>query len=258
MKIAVLGLGEAGARFARDLLELGEQVAGWDPAPGRSLPGVSAASDGEAAEGAGLVLGISSASVAVASATSVAPHLGAGAVFADCNTGSPGLKRAVAGALEGSGALFADVALMAPVGRAGLRTPCLVSGPGAARFAEMMTAYGTPVEVVDERPGSAAARKLLRSVFMKGLAAAVVEALASAEHLGLRDWLADDIAGELERADRGLLDRLVEGSRRHARRRIEEMEAAAALERELDVVPRVAEAAVGVLAELSALELERD
>ena len=37
------------------------------------------------------------------------------------------------------------------------------------------------VEVIDGPIGAAATRKLLRSVFYKGLAAAVVEALAAAE-----------------------------------------------------------------------------
>ena len=31
MKFAVLGLGEAGSRFANDLAELGHTVKGWDP-----------------------------------------------------------------------------------------------------------------------------------------------------------------------------------------------------------------------------------
>jgi hypothetical protein len=41
--------------------------------------------------------------------------------------------------------------------------------------------------------------------------------------------------------------RLVEGSRRHAARRIDEMEAAAALEQELGLEPHVARAAAAVL-----------
>jgi hypothetical protein len=85
---------------------------------------------------------------------------------------------------------------------------------------------------------------------MKGMAAAVIEALASAEGMGLRDWLYEDIAHELETADRALLGRLVEGSRLHAHRRVGEMRAAAALEREIGVAPRVAEASIGWLIEL--------
>jgi 3-hydroxyisobutyrate dehydrogenase-like beta-hydroxyacid dehydrogenase len=44
---------------------------------------------------------------------------------------------------------------------------------------------GAAVEVVGEKPGEAALRKLLRSVFFKGMAAAVLEALEAARKFGL-------------------------------------------------------------------------
>ena len=31
MKIAIIGLGEAGSHFANDLVEMGLEVSGWDP-----------------------------------------------------------------------------------------------------------------------------------------------------------------------------------------------------------------------------------
>lgn len=254
MNVAILGLGEAGSRFARDLLAAGVRVAGWDPAPSTprdAVPGlVRARSNHDAVAGADLVLSLNAAEVAESVAAAAASHMMDGAVFADLNTGSPGLKLGVAAALADRSIAFVDVALMAPVQRAGLATPCLACGGGAARFAEMMAPLGTPVDVVEGGPGAAAARKLLRSVFMKGMAAAAVEALASAEGMGLRDWLYEEIAHELETADRALLGRLVEGSRLHARRRIGEMRAVAALEREVGVTPRVAEASISWLMEL--------
>ena len=58
----------------------------------------------------------------------------------------------------------------------GLATPALASGAGAERFAELFGPLGMPVEVVGATPGDAAGLKLLRSVFMKGIAAAAIEA----------------------------------------------------------------------------------
>jgi len=129
----------------------------------------------------------------------------------------------------------------------GLRTPSLASGPGAAAFVELVGPLGMPVEVVSAVPGDAAERKLLRSVFMKGLAAAAVEGLEAATAAGEADWLYEEIA---EVIGAPLLDRLLDGSRVHAVRRIEEMEAACELLRALGVEPRVAAAAVGVLQQL--------
>ncbi|MGH8982137.1 MAG: DUF1932 domain-containing protein, partial [Acidimicrobiales bacterium] len=94
---------------------------------------------------------------------------------------------------------------------------------------------GTEVEVVDGPAGAAAQRKLLRSVFYNGMGAAVLEALAAARAAGLEDWMREHLRQELTAADGALVDRLEDGSVRHARRRAHEMAAAAALLAELGV-----------------------
>jgi 3-hydroxyisobutyrate dehydrogenase-like beta-hydroxyacid dehydrogenase len=240
-RIAVIGLGEAGSAIARDLAAAGAAVVGFDPAV-RDGGVERAASAAEAAGGADVVVSVNAASVAADVARSVSAALSRDAVFADLNTASPGAKRAVAAIVEAGGARFADVALMAPVAGRGLRTPALASGPGAARFAEVVGGLGMPVTAIGPETGAAAARKLVRSVFMKGLAAAIGESLAAADRIGGRDAVYADIAATLTDADEALLRRLVEGSVRHAARRAEEMAAACAMLDELGVEPRVAAA----------------
>lgn len=142
---------------------------------------------------------------------------------------------------------------MSPVPGKGLKTPSLASGPGAPLYRERLGPLGAVVEVVGEKAGEAATRKLLRSVFFKGMAAAVVEALEAARRLGLEAEVKANIAQSLREADEGLVDRLVEGSLRHARRRHEEMLAAAELLLEAGVEPRVARAAAEQLATLADL-----
>ena len=134
-----------------------------------------------------------------------------------------------------TGADFADVALMGVVPRDGLRTPALVSGPGAQAFAEHLGPLGMPVEVLGEEPGAAATRKLLRSVFMKGLAASCLESLRAARAAGCEDWMREEIEAVLTGADAALLERLVTGSARHATRRIGEVRDARELLAELGV-----------------------
>jgi 3-hydroxyisobutyrate dehydrogenase-like beta-hydroxyacid dehydrogenase len=240
--VAVIGLGEAGGAIAADLVAAGVTVRGWDPV--RDAPkGVEPAADeAGAARGAEIVLSLNSAAVAVEVAASAAPGLEQGALFADMNTAGPAVKRAAAEAAGSGGATFADVALLGAVPGRGLGTPALVSGPGAERFAEALGPLGMPVTAVGPEVGAASARKLARSVFAKGLAAAVGESLEAARALGCEDWLYADIESTLSAADAALLRRLVEGSRLHAGRRVEEMEAAVALLEELGVDPRVASA----------------
>jgi 3-hydroxyisobutyrate dehydrogenase-like beta-hydroxyacid dehydrogenase len=239
-RIAVLGLGEAGGRIARDLRDAGADVTGFDPAVADSAPDAPTA-----VVGADVVLSLNSAAAALLVAEATLPALGDDALYADLNTSAPKLKRELA-ALVGS--RFVDVALLGPVPSRGLGTPALASGPRADEFAALLGPLGMPVEVVSDVVGAAARRKLLRSVFMKGVATAAVESLAAAERAGERAWLYDEL---VEVVDASLLDRFVEGSHTHAVRRTEEMEAAADLLRELGVAPHMAAASAAVLSDLA-------
>src|SRR5215472_5288021 len=250
--VAVLGLGEAGSAIAADLAAAGAVVRGFDPRV-RPGPGVTACTgDADACRGAAVVVSLTCAHEAEEALTAALPGIGPGAIYADLNTAPAESKVRLAGLAEGSGVAFADVALMSPVPGNGLRTPMLASGPAAGRFARVFGGLGARVDVLPGPPGTAAVRKLVRSVFYKGLAAAVTEALRAAQAAGCEDWLRDNIAGELTRASATTVERLERGSVQHARRRAEEMAAAAALLAELDVPPRIAKASEQWLRQLMA------
>jgi 3-hydroxyisobutyrate dehydrogenase-like beta-hydroxyacid dehydrogenase len=256
LTVALLGLGEAGSVIARELVAAGVAVRAFDPAGGADVAGVQRATDACAAvDGSDVALSLTAASAALDAARDVARVLGEGQVYADLNASGAALKRAVAEVVAPTGARFADVALMGVVPRDGLRTPALASGPGAAVFAAHLGPLGMPVEVLSDEPGDAAARKLLRSVFMKGLAASCLESLRAARAAGCEDWMRAEIEAVLAGADAALLERLVSGSARHATRRIAEVADARELLAELGVEPRVTVAAGGWLAQL---EGERD
>jgi 3-hydroxyisobutyrate dehydrogenase-like beta-hydroxyacid dehydrogenase len=250
--VALLGLGEAGGAIAADLVAQGVVTRGWDPDPDRTVAGAErSSSPGDAVAQADVVLSVNAQAVAVSAAEGVVGVLTAEHLYADLNTTSAEVKRQVAAAIAPSGAAFVDVALLSPVPGNGVRTPCLVSGAGADRFAQVFGALGMPVESIGGLPGDAATRKLLRSVFMKGLAAAVIESLSAAELAGCEPWLRAQIVSVLSGADASLVDRLVEGSKQHARRRIGEMDAAAAVVADLGLEPHVALAAAAVLRSLA-------
>lgn len=219
MRVAVLGMGEAGRRYAADLVAAGHAVVAFDPADVSFPDGVERAeSPARAASGAGLVISLTGARFAEDAARQVAES-GAGACFADFNSADVVTKHAVEAALPGTP--VADVAVLAPVPRAGARTPLVVSGSGARTVAEVFGPAGAAVEVLDADVGAAAGRKLLRSVFMKGLAATVLESISAAEYAGCAQWARAQIAAELGSAE--LVDRLIDGSRQHAARRVHEM-----------------------------------
>jgi 3-hydroxyisobutyrate dehydrogenase-like beta-hydroxyacid dehydrogenase len=251
LTVALLGLGEAGSALAGDLVAAGASVRGFDPAVGGEVAGVQRAADACAAvTGSDVVLSVTAASGAVEAAGDAASGLRTGQVYADLNASGAALKRTVAAVVAPTGAQFADVALMGVVPRDGLRTPALVSGPGAQAFAAALRPLGMPVEVLGGEPGAAAARKLLRSVFMKGLAASCLESLRAARAAGCEEWMRAEIEAVLAGADAPLVERLVTGSARHATRRRGEVADARELLTELGVEPRVTTAAGGWLAQL--------
>jgi 3-hydroxyisobutyrate dehydrogenase-like beta-hydroxyacid dehydrogenase len=248
--IAVLGLGEAGGLISGDLVAAGATVVGFDPR--KSGPdGVRAASsDAGACREADLVLSVNSAHDALDALRQSLPACRPGTIWADLNTSAPGLKQQLFETADGAVEVV-DVAVMAPVPGNGLRVPMTMSGPAAAGAAEILRRYGAQVQLVDGPVGAAATRKLLRSVFYKGLAAAVIEATEAAKAAGLAEWLDGNIREELTRADAATLDRLLKGSRTHAVRRREEMAAAADLLDELGVPARVARASRDWLQDLT-------
>jgi 3-hydroxyisobutyrate dehydrogenase-like beta-hydroxyacid dehydrogenase len=255
-RIAVLGLGEAGSEIARDLVAAGADVRGYDP-KGIDVAGVqSRGSEAEAVADADVVLSLNSSHDAMTALENALPALGAGTLWADLNTASPGLKKALAGRAAARDVDVVDVALMSPVPGKGLRTPMLVSGEAAGRYDELLSALGADVAVQPGPVGTAISRKLLRSVFYKGLAAAVVEALRGAEAAGCADWLRGNIAAELAGFDERTLDRLVDGTLAHATRRADEMAAAAEQLQELGVPARIAAASRDLLVELRDAEKE--
>jgi 3-hydroxyisobutyrate dehydrogenase-like beta-hydroxyacid dehydrogenase len=251
--VAVLGLGEAGSQIAAGLVAAGAVVRGFDPKCGPPAGAGEFGSDAEAARGAQLILALTSAHEAIETLELAIPGIDDGAIYADLNTSSAGVKTTLAALVAArTGGRFADVAVMAPVPGLGLRTPMLASGEAAGDCAGILRSLGATVTVLPGPPGTAATRKLVRSVFYKGLAAAVTESLRAGRAAGCEEWLRDDIGQVLADASAATVERLEQGSIRHARRRADEMAAAAELLGELGVPGRVARASQEWLAQLLA------
>ena len=240
--IAVLGFGEAGSLLARDLVAAGATVRGYDPKVSAPSGVAGTGSDAEAVAGASLVLSVNSAGDAVAALEASLDALGPGAAWADLNTAAPAVKQRLAAIGEARGIPVTDIAMMAPVPGTGLRVPMLASGSSAEAVAKTLRAYGADIDVVAGPAGLAATRKLLRSVYYKGMSTSIVEALEAARAAGLEDWLTEHIAEDLASHDAATLARIVTGTRQHAVRRGHEMAAAAEMLTHLGVAPIMATA----------------
>ncbi|MCG5217050.1 NAD(P)-dependent oxidoreductase [Streptosporangium sp. KLBMP 9127] len=220
MRCAVIGLGEAGSVYAAALAAAGHEVLGYDPRPGDTPAGVTrTATLRDTVGDAELVLVLTGASAAADVAEACRDRLRPGSAYADFTSSAPEVMERLGRRIEN----FADVAILGPVPLHGATVPLMVSGPGADALAGLMRPLGTPVEVLAAAPGAAMARKLLRSVFMKGLASVVCEAVAAGQAAGDEEWIRGEIARQLSGDGQAVIDRFLTGTRTHAVRRAQEM-----------------------------------
>ncbi|WP_229250514.1 NAD(P)-dependent oxidoreductase [Emticicia aquatilis] len=227
LKIAILGLGEAGSYFANDLVKLGAEVTGYDPNPIRKLDNSIKVknSNVEAVKGVDIIFSANLSSVSIQIAEELASVLTANQFFCEMNTSGPEKKIKIAEVLKPSGVKVIDLAIMAPVPPKGILTPLLASGEFAAEFFEKVKPLNLDLKILENSQiGDAATRKLLRSIVYKGIAAVVCEAMEAGEAFGMESYIRGQISSLIGGNDE-LIDRFVEGSRTHAIRRMQEMEA---------------------------------
>ncbi|MQA95560.1 MAG: DUF1932 domain-containing protein [Streptosporangiales bacterium] len=251
MRCAVIGLGEAGAKYAAALAAAGHSVTGIDPKPVETPPGVTRVDSlPEALAGAEAVLVLTESAAAPGVARDARELLAAGACYADFTSSSPATMAELGELISKAGARFVDVAILGPMPVAGARTALMVAGPGSGTVLALGDDIGAPVEETPGGPGAAMGHKLLRSVFMKGLAAIVVEATEAGRAAGYEEWVREQIAAEL--ADgRGAIDRLVVGTANHAARRAHEMDSATGYLADLGVPNEMCEATTRSLSRIA-------
>lgn len=226
MRIAIIGLGEAGSLYASAAVAAGHAVAGFDPYAERAPEGVvRAESIAAAVADADVVVALTAASLSEQVAREAIVAMRPGATYADFTTADPGAMRELADVVTAHGLAFADVAILGPVPVKGAATDVIVSGSGAAPVHELLAGLGAHVERLEAAAGEATSHKLLRSVLMKGLASVVIEALAAGRAAGAESWIREQIARQLAGDGQATIDRFEVGTTKHAARRAHEMDA---------------------------------
>lgn len=223
MKVAVLGLGEAGIMYSSAFAQAGCEVQGFDI---REVPVpegvVFASSVEEAVQDAELILSLVTSRGAVAVAEKTQGKANDGAVYIDLNSASPAKKNEVNDAL-GEKIKMVDGAVIGSVMQFGAKVHLLLAGSYATDAAEALSVIGAKTEPIGGEIGDASQRKLLRSVFMKGLGALISESMQAGEQTHQVEWMRAQIANELAHGE-DALDRLNDGTKLHALRRSNELQ----------------------------------
>jgi 3-hydroxyisobutyrate dehydrogenase-like beta-hydroxyacid dehydrogenase len=230
MIVTFVGFGELAAAWVDALRDRGDlEVRVFARTPRDAPPGIDLHGDlARALEGAAVVLACVPAGAAVAVAEACLDALEAGTLYVDLAPADPDKKRMLAGRMGERDVDYTDVALLGTVVISGLRLPMLAAGPGAERWAQIGSGLGMRITPIHGDAGSATAIKLIRSVYMKGRDALVLEMLVAARRHGVERDVIRSIGGAGEQVPfEALADRVMGALSVHAGRRADELAASA-------------------------------
>lgn len=241
-----LGLGREGVSGIRatdammDHEVMGKQVRSRAQEAGVAL----VATNKEIAQWADVVFAAVPSSFTMDVCNDVKDCLRPGQLYVDVSASTPATKEAIWEAIKDTGVLFADAAMLGSLPKDKHQVPITASGNGAARFHELMTPYGMKITLAGEKAGSASAIKLVRSIFMKGIAVLMIDMLQAADAYGVADEVVASVGKSLDGiAFASHLDRLVTGTALHCTRRAAELKGSVAMQEEAGLNPEMTLAA---------------
>lgn len=270
-RIVFIGFGEAGGLLADGLLGAGADVAATydilihdaDKAvvhrEKASSKGVIASENIEdAVEGADVIISAVVSTEILVAAENVAPYLTPGQIYFDINSASPKAKREAADVIEATGAHFVEAAVMDLIPPRGHKTPMLLAGEQAERTITMLAPFGMDVRAIGTDIGAASSVKMVRSVFMKGFSAVLLESLYAASKLDAEDAVLDSLQITYPGLDwKELAEYYMPRLIQHGKRQSEEMHSVSETLEELGVEPITAVATAKRLGWLADLELDK-
>ena len=253
-RVAIIGFGEAGGIFAKDLAAAGMHVRIFDiifnSKPQRqpmlrkahACGVVAAHSLKDCLNNAELVISAVTASSALDVAKEAGSILGESQLLLDINSVSPETKCKAARYFARKGARFIEAAVMSAVPKQRLQVPMLLGGPHAFETAERLQRIGMNAVPVSDELGVASAVKMCRSVIMKGLEALAIESLFAARIYGAEDRVLESLAASFPGMgwEDHLPDYLVSRVAEHGHRRAEEMREVAQTLRHVGIEPMMA------------------
>ncbi len=251
---AFIGFGEAGGLLADGLIASGAKVLATydilinDPAKSHTLIEkaqnkgiIPAENPGQAINGADIVISAVVSDQMLIAAQSVTPHLKKGQIYFDINSASPMTKQQAALLVEKTGAHFVEAAVMDLVPPHGHKVPMLLAGGIAVQVENSLRSYGMQVKTVGEAIGTASTIKMVRSVFLKGFSAILLESLVAAGKIGAEEEVINSLQVTFPQLDwRNLADYYAARLIKHAGRQAAEMHEVADTLEYLSVEPLMA------------------
>lgn len=146
-------------------------------------------------------------------------------LFVDLCTALPDVKSRIENKLFDIQCKYVDVAVMGSVPKLKQKVPMMVSGNGSEEFSRIVDRYAMDVDILGEKAGEASVIKFCRSIYMKGLAALLIETKNVSEAYGVCDKVFRSLEKSMDNDSfSDYSRRLIDGTMRHCKRRTKEME----------------------------------
>ncbi len=195
-------------------------------------------SPAELVEACELILGATPGSESVQVAEALAPYLGHRHLYVDLAAATPKVKEMVGAVLSPTGATLGDGAIMSSPLEDGHRIVILASGPAAEQFRDLLTPWRMRITVVGGELGSASGIKSLRTVFMKGIEALLVECALGSARYGILEEVFGSISQWMDqRPFLSSANFLIDTDAIHAQRRAKEADMSVEALEEVGVEP---------------------
>lgn len=257
LKIGFIGYGEAAYNISAGLREEGIQgiratdTMQDDPVVGRQIHERAAKvqvelvpNAVELAKWADILFAAVPSSFTLDVCASIQSVLRPGQLYVDVSASTPSTKEKIWAAIQPTGVLFVDAAMLGSLPQKRHKVPITASGNGAAALKERMEPYGMCITLAGERAGAASAIKLVRSIFMKGIAALMIEMLEAAETYGVSQEVIQSVAESMDSTPFvPTMERLVKGTAIHCARRAAELKGSGQMLEEAGLSDRMTRAA---------------
>lgn len=198
----------------------------------------------EIVEEADIIFGAVPSSFAMDVCNSIKGVLSKDKLYVDVSASTPAVKEKIWEEIKDSGVYFVDAAMLGSLPKDKHQVPITASGNGAELFKEKMTPFGMKIKTAGEKAGSASAIKLVRSIYMKGIASLMIEMMQAADAYEVADEVVSSISKSMDQIPfTSHLSRLVTGSAIHCHRRAAELKGSIDMLKESGIESTMTEAA---------------
>lgn len=234
MKIGIIGAGEVGLTYARPWSVAGHEIVLCDLKPSTRAEAFAAelglsisTSIADVVPDCDVVVSCVFGTVSLTVAEQALTAMQEEALYVDMTTADPGQIRTAATLAAELKIRYVDVAILGAIALTHEKTNLLGAGKGIDHAMSLYSSVGAPLKLVEDGvAGDAAALKILRSVFTKGLEALTIECFMAAEKQGVTDKLHDALSDIDQASLRDFLGALIRTHVVHAPRRLKEVEEA--------------------------------